>query len=1728
MSQRALISVVVLFCLKVTSVNAQVSTLDPSQTVNPATGQMGFSLPLGVVKGVSGHDFPINLNYQSGIRANQEASPAGLGFSYGAGEITRRVVFVPDDNVGGVENFSITQSRGIDVPNWHTDFKFICLFGSIFIGLVTGGGGAALGAIGFLASEAVGLAPTINSAMYVNSLDFTAGGTHIRQYDTRGEGRGFFNGGEATDLPDVYFISTPYLSGEFVWVGDPQTGHFVLKGSSAHNTVKIERTTINIPGSALTNRMAFKITLADGTRLIFNDMDAMPMFSITQSVKDLGHTGCHSGNCDKCGYYNLFLNRMNESMTSSWHLTAVLPPEYVDGNGDNDPLNSKECNTGAWIGVEYEPMEFTDHYMYTGKPQSNPYGVSATCFGDPNTYSFGGWASSAVSTQPVRLSFLKKVHTPNECAVFNYAEPYDRLDRYWISHVDETKLCEPRLAEIEFQNHRGEKKYGVEFVHDYSLKTRVYFDENGNRYQGGSLSLLSINKRVGSKSYKVSFDYALNPTMAPLDFFYAYIPGTVGETPWEQSCLKIADMELKDLWGYYYFNDTYYFQSDRHILKWNENGDADFSHPEAWSVSSVSFANGMKIKWEYELNRYLYANGIVAKRSSGVPVTKYGGGTRVKSVTVEDGMGKEYTRSYFYTKSRGVFVEDASNSSGYASAEPYPFNLVTDPRADDKCKGGLYTADKVAYSKVQVVDNYHEVDETHPFAAPNGYTVYEFTHAGDPSIEGYYPNLGTYGDVDCTWKRGLPVKTAHYDKNGKMVDSTYKGYTFTSHDTVDYSFADIETQSIKSREHKGFGSSNYGWVRLDSSISIHKGVRKKETYKYNDKNPSSKDYSEVIVPRSCMKYSSTSPTMTVELGQSHYKGCSRTAMIKGTGPNWNTGVVYVAQGTSNTGVYDHDLRLQAINNVGITSGRLDLDNAQWSNVKLLSGMEDDGPWLFTGMDAIAYNDAEKNDLLLQFVEVADHANKVKLIILQNARVEGVNIVCDDEIPLLVVFDDHGHIDGYPYFQTSSSSNPSYMDGQGATCSAVCNLDGGPIDIILYYADHGASYIFDSHNPCNFYILSDVDLHTRTSWRNESNGYTYNTITYDYSKSVKAHITVQDPSGNYPQIGHHACFLDLDNDGMQNDWVATDMYQENVTRETTINDVVIKNIAVNPAAKTFTIPPTDPTLGQTTHIVKPAAGNFSQAFPLSSKTNTFGLVTPGDLSLRIYPFHFPVGPTTLRTSLYGTYKVQADADLDGQPNEVWTTAPNNKCVVTKTIPAYWNYNEMGISSNAQPDNKHMLAPSCQKIVYAGPETTGSLLREYWLNISGSSVDDFRAMLYNRPDAVDELTTGGFFDCPTNFADNYGERIRGHITPPTTGSYTFWIASDDNSELWLSTDENPGNKSKIASITGDCWTNHNIWDTYPSQQSGPVNLIGGRRYYIEVLHKEGIGGDNLSVGWQGPEITGDAERPIPLSRFTPLPTPKNVVSSQVTTWSNSSGNWLPGSSYSWKTNMNSSGLPVAPLVDFNFDTPTASNTAWKFTGSMEKYDHISTPLEVKNAKGISSTTIYRNDVHLPIAAVANSKYDECAIYTCDYGIDNDNGWEKGSGCSMSVTRKHFGDSSVYVDKNYGPTKNITGFSTAKSYIFSAWVYPLDGNAITLSVEKRIGGVYSGNFGKDFTFTADEQNKWNLVKVPITPAQLTGMNPGSDYLRIHVSCNPGNNAQFYVDDIRFYPKNALVTTT
>ena len=109
----------------------------------------------------------------------------------------------------------------------------------------------------------------------------------------------------------------------------------------------------------------------------------------------------------------------------------------------------------------------------------------------------------------------------------------------------------------------------------------------------------------------------------------------------------------------------------------------------------------------------------------------------------------------------------------------------------------------------------------------------------------------------------------------------------------------------------------------------------------------------------------------------------------------------------------------------------------------------------------------------------------------------------------------------------------------------------------------------------------------------------------------------------------------------------------------------------------------------------------------------------------------------------------------------------------------------------------------------------------------------------------------FEAPEDQRDVFGQRISGYLYPPVTGQYTFWIASDDQGELWLSTTNDPADGSLIASVPD--WTIPREWERHASQRSETITLQAGQAYYIEALAQEGGGGDHLAVAWQVPGQT-----------------------------------------------------------------------------------------------------------------------------------------------------------------------------------------------------------------------------------------------------------------------------------
>jgi len=149
------------------------------------------------------------------------------------------------------------------------------------------------------------------------------------------------------------------------------------------------------------------------------------------------------------------------------------------------------------------------------------------------------------------------------------------------------------------------------------------------------------------------------------------------------------------------------------------------------------------------------------------------------------------------------------------------------------------------------------------------------------------------------------------------------------------------------------------------------------------------------------------------------------------------------------------------------------------------------------------------------------------------------------------------------------------------------------------------------------------------------------------------------------------------------------------------------------------------------------------------------------------------------------------------------------------------------------------------------TGSSLVREVWTNAPGSTIDSIP--LDSPPSSTASL---GSLQGVTDFGDNYGERVRGYITIPTTGNYYFWIAGSDAAELYISNDSEPVNKIRRAYVLPTpnpgappaLGTGSSNWNVQASQKSGWLTMNAGQKYYIEILHKAGVGaGDNWAVGW-----------------------------------------------------------------------------------------------------------------------------------------------------------------------------------------------------------------------------------------------------------------------------------------
>jgi hypothetical protein len=152
--------------------------------------------------------------------------------------------------------------------------------------------------------------------------------------------------------------------------------------------------------------------------------------------------------------------------------------------------------------------------------------------------------------------------------------------------------------------------------------------------------------------------------------------------------------------------------------------------------------------------------------------------------------------------------------------------------------------------------------------------------------------------------------------------------------------------------------------------------------------------------------------------------------------------------------------------------------------------------------------------------------------------------------------------------------------------------------------------------------------------------------------------------------------------------------------------------------------------------------------------------------------------------------------------------------------------------------------------------GFLQQEIYLGVPGTNVFDLESTDKFALGQYDSLAALSQFAAPQNAGDNYGQKVSGYLIPPASGTYVFYIASEDSSELRLSASSDPTTKTTVASVDGR--TAPQEWNKYPATQSSPpIGLEAGHRYYIEAVHKAGTGNDHLTVGWTTPSQSGQIQ-------------------------------------------------------------------------------------------------------------------------------------------------------------------------------------------------------------------------------------------------------------------------------
>lgn len=323
--------------------------------------------------------------------------------------------------------------------------------------------------------------------------------------------------------------------------------------------------------------------------------------------------------------------------------------------------------------------------------------------------------------------------------------------------------------------------------------------------------------------------------------------------------------------------------------------------------------------------------------------------------------------------------------------------------------------------------------------------------------------------------------------------------------------------------------------------------------------------------------------------------------------------------------------------------------------------------------------------------------------------------------------------------------------------------------------------------------------------------------------------------------------------------------------------------------------------------EPLAGSGGASYTVLARPPTNAIVLTQVTSASVYEyteasFHFAAtndAPNDAPFPMaYAWYKGGTLVSSNMGPNYTFLTTPadNGTTIYAIASVANTNYSSLTVASAVVT-----LTVNSGSLVY-----TNVLKREFFAGAYRSDVE-----IGNVGPGVVGLVTNA--DSLGGYGDNYTARYSGYFIPPADDAYVFFVASDDDADVFISPDSNPANKVLVAqetdwngtrgwvNVTGtgcgvnsitsqrrsDQWTNSIGEMPYPNGFS----LLAGQKYYLEVVHHNGSGGDNLAVTYQ---TTNEIADPYWSYNFTNgAPSRLNATNNNIALVT------FPGSSIMWAT-------------------------------------------------------------------------------------------------------------------------------------------------------------------------------------------------------------------------------------